>query len=66
MRPYSAGMNPHLSDLPTEDLREMLRATEQVAGPDSVSARILRRALESRDREADKTCGSLSAEGPAQ
>jgi hypothetical protein len=39
-----------LSDVSTVELARILPATEKVAGPDSVSARILRRELAERRR----------------
>jgi len=38
-------MGTALSDYPVEDLREMLRATEQSVGAGSVSAKLIRREL---------------------
>jgi hypothetical protein len=38
-----------LRDVPTTELRRILRATERDAGPDSVEARTLRRELVKRE-----------------
>lgn len=44
-------MKPNLEQLPAARLREMLFATEQAVGKDSESAAIIRRALESADKQ---------------
>lgn len=46
-----------LKDIPTEELRRALVATEAAAGVDSVDARILRRELEARREAARRRKG---------
>ena len=40
-----------LTDVPTPELRRILRATEKAEGPESVEARIFRRELDRRKQE---------------
>lgn len=42
---YFDRMTTRLSDLPLKTLETMLRAIERTVGPDSVSTRVLRRAI---------------------
>ena len=41
-----------LQDIPTSELRRVLRATERDAGPDSMEARVLRQELAKREHPA--------------
>ena len=60
-----ASMATKLSDHSIDDLKAMLLATEASAGPDSVSARIIRRELQRKLREAESR-GRPATAGGAQ
>ncbi len=47
-------MNTRLSDMPLRTLRKILRDTERAIGPESVSARILRRTIVAKQQGARK------------
>lgn len=52
------GRPPRLSDLPLDELRRILRDTEQLAGPDSDSVAAVRRAIAEKERlEREQTAG---------
>jgi hypothetical protein len=55
-------MATKLSDLSIDDLRATLRATEDSAGPNSTSVRIIRREL---DRKLEGIADHRSPAGPA-
>jgi hypothetical protein len=54
-----------LRDLPLDQLQEIIRETERLAGPDSSSVRVLRRELERRlqDRPFRHRCSRATAPG---
>ncbi len=52
-----------LTEIPTADLRRILRATERAAGPDSVEARILRRELAKREQRGSEETAGRQKEG---
>jgi len=59
---------PQLLDLPEDELRAILAATERAAGPDSASARAIRKALDlklsQRPASADTTRAAGMAPAP--
>lgn len=55
------GMGTKLSDYSIDDLRAMLRATENSAGPNSTSARIIRRELNRKQQSLALSNGAKPA-----
>ena len=53
-----------LRDVSTPELRRMIRTTEDFAGPASVSVRVLRRELESRELERRELKADRSSKVP--